>query len=48
MRKYEYVTSEDLGYKPVVVERANLEYFSLGKIFNNGLEKHAKKDEILK
>ena len=31
-----------------MVEQAKFEYFPLGKIFNNGLEKDNKKDGILK
>ena len=29
--KYEYLTGEDLGYKPGAVERAKFEYFLLGE-----------------
>ena len=39
LRKYEYLTGEDLGYKPSVVEQAKFEYSPLGKNFNNGLDK---------
>ena len=35
--KYEYLTGEDLGYKPGVVEQAKFEYSPLGKVFNKGL-----------
>ena len=31
MDQYGYLTSEDLGYKPEVVERAKFEYSSLDK-----------------
>ena len=34
--KYEYLTGEDLGLKPSIVEQAKFEYSSLGKIFNKG------------
>ena len=37
--KYEYLTGEDLGYKPSVIEQAKFEYSPLGKIFNKGLNK---------
>ena len=47
MNKYEYLTGKDLGYKPVVVEQAIFEYFSLGQVFNERLEKDDKKDGIL-
>ena len=32
--KYEYLTSEDLGYKTDVVQKAKLEYSPLGQVFN--------------
>lgn len=48
MNKYEYLTGKDLGYKPVVVEQAIFEYFPLGQVFNERLEKDDKKDGILK
>ena len=44
LRKYEYFTGEDLGYKPSVVEQANFDYSLLGKIFNKGLKKKIRKD----
>ena len=37
--KYEYLTGEDLGLKPIIVAQAKFEYSPLGKIFNKGLEK---------
>ena len=39
MDKYEYLTSEDLGYKPGVVEQAKFDCSPLGKVFNKGLDK---------
>ena len=43
--KYEYLTDEDLGYKPDVVQKAKFEYSPLGQVFNKGLEKmKSKKD----
>ena len=48
MDKYEYLTGEDLGYKPGVVEQAKFEYSPLGKIFNKGLDKEDKKEGLLK
>ena len=32
--KYEYLTGEDLGYKPDVVQKAKFEYSTLGQVFN--------------
>ena len=46
--KYEYLTGEDLGYKPGVVEQAKFEYSPLGKVFNKGLDKENKKERLLK
>ena len=40
--KDKYLTGEDLGYKPGVVEQVKFEYFPLGKVFNNGLDKEDK------
>ena len=33
LEKYEYLTGEDLGYKPDVIQKANFEYSPLGKVF---------------
>ena len=46
--KYEYLTGEDLGLKPSTVEQAKFEYSPLGKIFNKGLDKDDKKQELFK
>ena len=48
MDKYEYLTGEDLGYKPGVIEQAKVEYSPLGKAFNKGLDKKDKKEGLLK
>ena len=45
LEKYEYLTSEDLGYKPRVIEQAKSEYSPLGKIFNKILDKDGNKKE---
>ena len=37
--KYEYLTGEDLGYKPSVVEQAKFEYSPMDRVFNEGLDK---------
>ena len=42
------MTGKDLGYKPGVVEKAKFEYSPLDKVFNKGLEKEDKKQELLK
>ena len=48
MDKYEYLTCEDLGYKPGVVEQAKFESYSLGKTFDKGLKVDDKEDWHLK
>ena len=48
LEKYEYLTEEDLGYKPDVVQKAKFEYSPLGKVFNKGLDESNKKEELLK
>ena len=48
LEKYEYLTGEDLRYKPGVVEKAKFEYFLLGKAFNKGLDEKDKKEGLLK
>ena len=45
--KYEYLTGEDLGFKPSAVEQAKFEYSPLGKIFNKVLDKEEDKKEGL-
>ena len=46
--KYEYLTGEDLGYKPDIVQKARLEYSPLGQLFNKGLPTDEKQDRLLK
>ena len=46
--KYEYITGEDLGYKPHVVQKAKFEYSPLGKVFNKGLNSSEKQEGLLK
>ena len=46
--KYEYLTGEDLGYKPSVIEQAKIEYSSLGKIFNKWLDVSDQKEGLIK
>ena len=36
--KYEYLTGEDLNYKPSTVEQAKFDYAPLSKFFNKGLK----------
>ena len=46
--KYEYLTGEDLGYKPDVVQKAKFEYSPLRQVFNKGLEKDERQVGLLK
>ena len=42
LEKCEYLTDDDLGYKPNVVEKAKFECSTLGKVFNKGLDESDK------
>ena len=46
--KYEYLTDEDLGLKPSIIEQTKFEYSPLGKIFNKGLSEDDKKEGLFK
>ena len=46
--KYEYLTGEDLGYRPDPVQKTKFEYSPLGQVFNKGLEKNEKDVGLLK
>ena len=46
--KYEYLTGEDLGYKPDALTQAKFEYSPLGKTFTFGSTKEDKKEGLLK
>ena len=48
LRKYEYLTGEDLGYKPSVFEQAKFDYFPLGNIFTKGLDKDDQEEGLFK
>ena len=48
LKKYEYLTGQDLGYKPSVIDKAKFEYSPLGKIFNDVLKEEDKKEGLLK
>ena len=47
IRKYEYLTGEDLGLKPSTVEQAIFYYSPFGKVFTKGLDKDEDKKEGL-
>ena len=46
--KYQYLTGEDLGYKPDVVQKAKFEYSPLRQVFNKGLDTSEKLVGLLK
>ena len=46
--KYEYLTGEDFGLKPNIIEQARFEYSPLCKIFNKGLDNNDKKEGLFK
>ena len=46
--KYEYLTGEDLGYKPDVLTQTKFEYSPLGKTLTFGSTKEDKKEGLLK
>ena len=48
MEKYEYLTGEDLGYKPDVIQRAEFEYSPLGEAFNKVFKKDDKNKKVTK
>ena len=48
LRKYEYLTGEDLGYKPSVFEQAKFDYSPLGNIFLQDWIKTIKKKDFLR
>ena len=48
MDKYEYLTGEDLDYKPDTAEQAIFEYSPLGKVFNKEFKEEYKKQGLLK
>ena len=44
--KYEYLTDEDLNYKPSTVEQARLYYSPLSKLLTKGSKKKTKKKDF--
>ena len=48
LEKYEYLTGENVGYNPDVIQKAKFENSPLGKVFNKGLDESDKKEGLLK
>ena len=46
--KYEYLTGEDLGLKPSIIEQTKFEYSPLGKVSIKGLVRVIKKKDFLR
>ena len=44
LEKYEYLTGENFGYKPDVIQKEKFEHSPLGKLFNKGLGESDKKE----
>ena len=44
--KYEFLTKQDLKYKPDALEQAKFAYSPLGKVFNDGLNKNDKTKKV--
>ena len=44
--KYEYLTKNDLGYKPDALEKVKFEYSPIGKVFTDGLAKEDKSKKV--
>ena len=46
LRKHEYLTGEDLGYKPNVLEEAKLEYSPLRMVLTNNTKSKTNKNKV--
>ena len=48
LKKYKYLTGEDLGYRPDPIQKAKFEYSPLGQVFNKGLNFNERQEGLLK
>ena len=48
LNKYEYLTGEDLAYRPDPVQKAKFEYSPLGQVFNKVLDRNERQEGLLK
>ena len=48
LRNYEYLTGENLGYRPNVLEKTKFDYSPLDKVFSRGLTENQQKEGLLK
>ena len=46
MEKYEYLTSEDLGHRPSVLEKTKFEYSPLATFLANNVKKKANTNKV--
>ena len=46
--KYEYLTDEDLDFKPSAIDQTKFEYSPLGKTFNEGLDEDNQKEALFR
>ena len=46
LRKYKYLTVEDVGYKPIVVEQVKFDYSTFSKFLNKGLKEEDKEGPL--
>ena len=46
--KHEYLTNQDLEYRPDPLQNAKFEYSPFGELFNKGLDKNEKQEGLLK
>ena len=46
LRRYEYLTKKDVGYKPDAVEKVKFEYSPISRVFTDGLAKEDKSKKV--
>ena len=46
--KYEYLTGENLGYEPGIVEKVKFEYSPLGEVLSKELRNSDKENKVVK
>ena len=48
LEKYEYLTGENLGHKPDIIQKQIFEYSTLAEVYNKGMDESDKKKDFLK
>ena len=46
LEKYEYLTGEDLGHRPSVLEQTKFEYSPLGAVLTNKVKKKTNRNKV--